>query len=107
MPSSDPLDRAAELIAGADAVLVCAGAGMGVDSGLPDYRGYDGFWRAYPPYARLGLTFAELADPGISPKTRSWPGVSTATGSSSTGKPNRTKDFRPCWRGGPRSPSPP
>lgn len=63
MPSSDPLDRAAELIAGADAVLVCAGAGMGVDSGLPDYRGYDGFWRAYPPYARLGLTFAELADP--------------------------------------------
>ncbi|MFD2417532.1 SIR2 family NAD-dependent protein deacylase [Amycolatopsis pigmentata] len=63
MPSNDPLDRAAELIAGADALLVCAGAGMGVDSGLPDFRGNEGFWRAYPPYARLGLSFAALADP--------------------------------------------
>lgn len=57
------LDRAAELIAGADDLLVCAGAGMGVDSGLPDFRGDHGFWRAYPPYERLGLGFAELADP--------------------------------------------
>ncbi|SEP82691.1 NAD-dependent protein deacetylase, SIR2 family [Lentzea albida] len=56
-------DRAAELIAGADAVLVCAGAGMGVDSGLPDFRGTEGFWRAYPPYERLGLKFEEIADP--------------------------------------------
>lgn len=55
--------RAAELIGSADAVLVCAGAGMGVDSGLPDFRGDHGFWRAYPPYARLGLSFVELADP--------------------------------------------
>lgn len=36
---------------------------MGVDSGLPDFRGTEGFWRAYPPYARLGLRFEELADP--------------------------------------------
>ena len=36
---------------------------MGVDSGLPDFRGDEGFWRAYPPYARLGLRFSELADP--------------------------------------------
>ena len=36
---------------------------MGVDSGLPDFRGGEGFWRAYPPYARLGLRFEELADP--------------------------------------------
>lgn len=57
------LERAAELIAGADAVLVCAGAGMGVDSGLPDFRGDRGFWQAYPPYERLGLKFVELADP--------------------------------------------
>ncbi len=55
--------RAAELISSADALLVCAGAGMGVDSGLPDFRGDEGFWRAYPPYARLGLRFVELADP--------------------------------------------
>jgi len=37
---------------------------MGVDSGLPDFRGPEGFWRAYPPYRRLGLRFEELADPG-------------------------------------------
>ncbi|HEY3471827.1 MAG TPA: Sir2 family NAD-dependent protein deacetylase [Amycolatopsis sp.] len=60
---SDALDRAAELLDGAGALLICAGAGMGVDSGLPDFRGGEGFWRAYPPYARLGLRFEELADP--------------------------------------------
>jgi NAD-dependent SIR2 family protein deacetylase len=57
------LDRAASLILSADALLVCAGAGMGVDSGLPDFRGGAGFWRAYPPYERLGLRFEELANP--------------------------------------------
>lgn len=36
---------------------------MGVDSGLPDFRGDEGFWRAYPPFRALGLSFAELADP--------------------------------------------
>jgi NAD-dependent SIR2 family protein deacetylase len=55
--------RASELVAGAGALLLCAGAGMGVDSGLPDFRGPEGFWRAYPPYRRLGLRFEELADP--------------------------------------------
>ena len=29
----------------------------------PDYRGPEGFWRAYPPYRALGLRFEELADP--------------------------------------------
>ncbi|WP_410585846.1 SIR2 family NAD-dependent protein deacylase [Amycolatopsis sp. lyj-108] len=57
------LERAAELIDGAGALLVCAGAGMGVDSGLPDFRGDEGFWTAYPPYERLGISFVELADP--------------------------------------------
>jgi hypothetical protein len=46
------LDAAARLVGEADALLVCAGAGMGVDSGLPDFRSNDGFWKAYPPYAR-------------------------------------------------------
>lgn len=36
---------------------------MGVDSGLPDFRGPEGFWRAYPPYRALGLEFEQLADP--------------------------------------------
>jgi NAD-dependent SIR2 family protein deacetylase len=36
---------------------------MGVDSGLPDFRGNEGFWKAYPPYAKLGMSFVQLANP--------------------------------------------
>lgn len=57
------LDRAAQAIADSKAILIGAGAGMGVDSGLPDFRGDQGFWRAYPPYERLGLNFVSLANP--------------------------------------------
>ncbi len=59
----DLLERAAELICNADCFVITAGAGMGVDSGLPDFRGNQGFWQAYPPYARLGLSFVECANP--------------------------------------------
>jgi NAD-dependent SIR2 family protein deacetylase len=55
--------RAADAIASAEALIVAAGAGMGVDSGLPDFRGREGFWNAYPPYRQLGLSFEELANP--------------------------------------------
>jgi len=55
--------EAARAIQRADALLIGAGAGMGVDSGLPDFRGDQGFWRAYPPYAKLGLSFVEMANP--------------------------------------------
>ena len=57
------LDRAAEVIAEAEALLITAGAGIGVDSGLPDFRGQHGFWNAYPPYRKLGLDFVDLANP--------------------------------------------
>jgi NAD-dependent SIR2 family protein deacetylase len=57
----DPIDVAAELVAGARSLIVTAGAGMGVDSGLPDFRGPEGFWRAYPPYR--GKRFEEMANP--------------------------------------------
>jgi NAD-dependent SIR2 family protein deacetylase len=57
------LRRAAEVLRSAQALLIGAGAGMGVDSGLPDFRGTQGFWRAYPAYARLGLDFASMANP--------------------------------------------
>ncbi len=55
--------RAADALRGAEALVVGAGAGMGVDSGLPDFRGDHGFWKAYPPYERLGLTFVDAANP--------------------------------------------
>jgi len=57
------IKRAAEAIKAADALLITAGAGMGVDSGLPDFRGAQGFWRSYPLLARLGLSFQEMANP--------------------------------------------
>jgi len=59
----DKIREAAALIAAAEALLVSAGAGMGVDSGLPDFRGSQGFWNAYPPYRELGLDFYDLANP--------------------------------------------
>lgn len=55
--------RAAEMVRGAGAMLITAGAGMGVDSGLPDFRGDRGFWKAYPIYERLGLNFVDAANP--------------------------------------------
>lgn len=55
--------KAAELIAGADALIITAGAGMGVDSGLPDFRGDSGFWVEYPALGRAGLSFEEIACP--------------------------------------------
>ncbi len=57
------VQAAAELIDDADALLIGAGAGMGVDSGLPDFRGADGFWRAYPALRGRGLKFHEVANP--------------------------------------------
>ncbi|HWH72378.1 MAG TPA: Sir2 family NAD-dependent protein deacetylase, partial [Candidatus Sulfotelmatobacter sp.] len=57
------LERAARAVREAEVFIITAGAGMGVDSGLPDFRGNQGFWQAYPPYARLGLSFADAANP--------------------------------------------
>ena len=54
---------AAHLISCSDAVLVTCGAGLGVDSGLPDFRGVQGFWNAYPQAQALGLSFSDLANP--------------------------------------------
>jgi len=62
MPT-DAIRRAADLIEDADGLLVAAGAGMGVDSGLPDFRGPEGFWKAYPALGRRGLSFYEVASP--------------------------------------------
>jgi NAD-dependent SIR2 family protein deacetylase len=55
------IDEAAKAIREADAVVIGAGAGMGVDSGLPDFRGDAGFWTAYP--ALYGKPFHIVANP--------------------------------------------
>jgi NAD-dependent SIR2 family protein deacetylase len=63
MSIDEKVRGAAAAIKAADTLLVTAGAGMGVDSGLPDFRGRQGFWRAYPVIAKLGLSFEEMANP--------------------------------------------
>jgi NAD-dependent SIR2 family protein deacetylase len=47
---------------------------MGVDSGLPDFRGKAGFWEAYPPFADLGVDFFQMANPAAfeSDPTLAW-----------------------------------
>ena len=57
-----------------ECLLVAAGAGIGVDSGLPDFRGHEGFWNAYPPLAKLGVRFEDCllyTSPSPRDRTRS------------------------------------
>jgi len=61
--NTDAVAHAAELIAQSDALIVAAGAGMGVDSGLPDFRGKEGFWKAYPALGREQVDFYRIACP--------------------------------------------
>lgn len=57
------IQAAAELIADADALIITSGAGIGIDSGLPDFRGENGFWNAYPALGILGINFTQIANP--------------------------------------------
>lgn len=63
MLDTSVLTHVGELLAQADGLVIAAGAGMGVDSGLPDFRGNDGFWKAYPALGRARMDFYEVASP--------------------------------------------
>jgi len=68
------IEHAATFIREADGLVIAAGSGMGVDSGLPDFRGKRGFWKAYPALGRARLDFRAVATPqafATSP-TRAW-----------------------------------
>jgi NAD-dependent SIR2 family protein deacetylase len=62
MTDVELIEQAARAIQQAQALVITAGAGMGVDSGLPDFRGNEGFWKAYPLYEPLGKSFVDLAN---------------------------------------------
>jgi NAD-dependent SIR2 family protein deacetylase len=62
-PHTLKFQRAADAINEADALIITAGAGMGVDSGLPDFRGNEGFWQAYPALAKARIHFQDIASP--------------------------------------------
>ena len=51
----DAINKACAAIGQADGLLIMAGAGLSVDSGLPDFRGQVGFWNAYPALQVLKL----------------------------------------------------
>jgi NAD-dependent SIR2 family protein deacetylase len=57
------IQSAAELIADANGLVITSGAGIGIDSGLPDFRGVNGFWNAYPALGKRGLNFTAIANP--------------------------------------------
>ncbi|MDY0107252.1 MAG: Sir2 family NAD-dependent protein deacetylase, partial [Giesbergeria sp.] len=59
----DKLAQAAQWIRAATSMVVAAGAGMGISSGLPDFRGDIGFWRAYPALGQSRLHFEDIASP--------------------------------------------
>jgi NAD-dependent SIR2 family protein deacetylase len=61
----ETINIAKQMIEDAEAILITAGAGMGVDSGLPDFRGEEGFWRAYPLLKDKGLHFEDMATPKL------------------------------------------
>jgi hypothetical protein len=53
----------AAAILGADAILLCSGAGMGVDSGFGTFRGrHAGVW---PPLQALGVDYVDVCSPAL------------------------------------------
>lgn len=60
---SEQTEHIKNLLKRADSLIISAGAGMGVDSGLPDFRGNQGMWQAYPELGKQHLDFTEIANP--------------------------------------------
>ena len=61
----EKISKAYEIIADAEAIIITAGSGMSVDSGLPDFRGNEGLWKAYPPIAKLKYDFTQMANSAL------------------------------------------
>lgn len=64
------VDRAAELLAGAERIVVLTGAGISTDSGIPDFRGPDGVWTKNPEAEKYATISYYLADPEL--RVRAW-----------------------------------
>ena len=61
--SPNQIKQIKSLFQQADSLIISAGAGMGVDSGLPDFRGNQGMWQAYPVLGKQRIDFTEIANP--------------------------------------------
>ncbi len=63
MTIDESINLAVQKIQSADAILIHAGAGMSVDSGLPDFRSEGGFWKEYPVLKKHNISWYSISDP--------------------------------------------
>lgn len=68
--TGDQIASVATLVARAERIVVCSGAGISTDSGIPDYRGPAGLWTKDPSAARLVDLASYLSDPQL--RAASW-----------------------------------
>jgi NAD-dependent SIR2 family protein deacetylase len=63
-PLVDPNDlfHARRWIKEAESIIVTAGVGMCIDSGLPNFRGDEDLWDAYPALRRAGVSFTDITN---------------------------------------------
>ena len=87
------LEHAADLISQADALIVAAGAGMGVDSGLPDFR-EKASGRHTQRLDANRLTSTALLAQMPSPRNPAEPGASMAIGLTCTAPLSPMPAFR-------------
>lgn len=59
---SDPFSKAADALARAEYAVASTGAGISVESGIPDFRSPGGIWSKYPPEEYASI-YAFLANP--------------------------------------------
>jgi NAD-dependent SIR2 family protein deacetylase len=57
----ESIQVASKLIQQAEGILITAGAGMGVDSGLPDFHGTSEFWKTFPALSKANIKFRQIA----------------------------------------------
>lgn len=80
MRIEEKITKAAELILQADGLLIAAGAGMGVDSGLPTSGETKGYGVLIPNSANIAFHLSKLPIRMLSPTMPVWHGVFTDTG---------------------------
>lgn len=69
MLNTTQISKIKTMFSNADGLLITAGAGMGIDSGLPDFRGNQGMWQAYPELGKQRIEFTSIANPAAFWKT--------------------------------------
>lgn len=60
---AEAINKAVEAIAWSECLIITAGAGMGVDSGLPDFRGEGGLYTEHSLFEDYNYSIGQLASP--------------------------------------------